>query len=169
MKRIPLTQGKITFVDDCDYEYLMNLESLYASFEGVWYACTRIKTKQVKIHRLIMERINPGFKGLIDHIDGNGLNNQRNNLRIATQSQNLANRGPQENNTSGYKGVYWDKERLKWVAIIEYQGTKSHLGRFDSEIEAAITYDIAAIRLFGEFARTNFPKENYRDIKPYGS
>lgn len=163
MKTIPLTQGQVALVDDEDYEFLIGFR-WFAYFNSYnWYA---VKKNSKRMHRLIMERIKPGFKGEIDHIDGNGLNNQRSNLRIATHSQNLANKGPQENNTSGYKGVSWDKEKQKWRAQIQYRGVISFLGYFDSEIKAAITYDYAALRLFGEFARTNFPRENYAHIKP---
>ena len=102
-----------------------------------------------------MERIKPGFKGDVDHIDGNGLNNQHSNLRIATRSQNLANRGSQENNTSGYKGVCWNKKLQKWIAKICIKGETIHIGCFIDKFEAARAYNIAAGRLFGEYAKLN--------------
>lgn len=92
-----------------------------------------------------------------DHIDLNPLNNLRNNLRIATQSQNQANKRKQKNTTSVYKGVAWFKLYSKWRAQIKKDGKVKHLGYYDDEILAAIAYDDAALRLHGEFAQLNFP------------
>jgi hypothetical protein len=88
----------------------------------------------------------------VDHIDGDGLNNRRNNLRVATSAQNGRNRGAQRNNTSGYKGVGWDKSRQKWTAQIKVNGKQKHLGRFDTPEAAHKAYCEAADRLHGKFA-----------------
>jgi gluconate kinase len=88
----------------------------------------------------------------IDHIDRNRLNCQRNNLRPATNSQNLANRGKNRNNTSGYKGVTWDKERRKWLAQIEVRGRNRCLGRYDDKEEAHVAYCVALRKHFAEYA-----------------
>jgi hypothetical protein len=91
----------------------------------------------------------------IDHLDGNGLNNQRSNLRFATKSENGMNRQKQENTTSIYKGVSWHKHNRKWVAYITINGKRSHLGYFISEVDAAKVYNQKAIELFCEFANLN--------------
>ncbi len=99
---------------------------------------------------------------LVDHIDGDGLNNQRDNLRPATRSQNSQNRGKTRKNTSGFKGVTWCKQSQKWRAQIEIGGGKVrkglNLGLFENKADAARTYDSAAKLHFGEFARLNFPE-----------
>lgn len=91
----------------------------------------------------------------IDHIDGNRDNNAIANLREATNGENLRNRGPQRDNTSGFKGVTWDRERGKWTAQINLRGKHHHLGRFDNKKDAARAYDLAAARLHGEYAYQN--------------
>ena len=95
----------------------------------------------------------------VDHIDGDTLNNRGCNLREATQAQNMANRGKQMNNTSGYKGVYLDKRRGTWCAKLEYHGKQLFLGSFSDKIAAAKAYDTKSIKLFDEFAYTNFKRE----------
>ncbi len=96
-----------------------------------------------------------GLLGRIDHVNGNGADNRRANLRIATRSQNGANRGPQKNNTSGYKGVSRDKQR--WQASITVMGVCHRIGGFDTPEEAAVAYDIRAREVFGEYAKLNLP------------
>lgn len=88
-----------------------------------------------------------------DHENCNTLDNRRRNLRIATNSQNGANRERLSNNTSGYKGVSWDKRRRKWHAYIYFNKKQIHLGFFDTAEQAYEAYCAAAIRLHGEFAR----------------
>jgi len=150
MKTIPLTQGKVALVDDEDYEFLNQFTWYGAESHGLWYAETKISGKNVKMHRLLI----PDAQ-MVDHEDQNGCNNQRHNLRPCTNSQNLANRGPTVNNTSGYKGVDWFERDQKWRARIMCKGTYSHLGYFDCKIKAAKAYNYAAKCLFGEFAKLN--------------
>ena len=95
----------------------------------------------------------------IDHIDGNGLNNQENNLRYSTHSQNMSNRGLDKNNKSGFKGVSWYQPSQKWQVKIAVQGKQKHLGYYSDIEEAARAYDAAAKELHGEFAWLNFPDE----------
>lgn len=112
----------------------------------------------VYMHRLIMAA-QPGTE--VDHADRNGLNNRRSNLRMATRSQNLQNRGSHTRggkpSTSQYKGVSWDKARSAWKTNINVNGRQEHLGRHPSEVEAAVAYDRRAREAFGSFAFLNFP------------
>jgi hypothetical protein len=96
---------------------------------------------------------------LVDHRNNDGLDNRRDNLRLATRSQNMYNKLKTKSKTSSrFIGVSFDKSRRKWEARIYYQGRKIWLGRFDSEIDAALAYDEAARKYHGEFARLNFPQ-----------
>lgn len=90
-----------------------------------------------------------------DHIDGNGLNNQRRNLRPCTTAQNAANQTQQKGRSSLYKGVSWRKGRNKWRAGIKVNGKQINLGDFTNETEAALAYNKAAAEHFKEFARLN--------------
>jgi len=92
-------------------------------------------------------------KGVLDHINGDRSDNSIENLRECSQRQNLANVGLRANNTSGAKGVYFDKARDKWAARIRKDGRKIMLGRFETKEEAANAYRQAAVREYGEFAR----------------
>lgn len=98
----------------------------------------------------------------VDHINGDPSDNRRANLRLATRSQNRVNTGPQSNNTSGYNGVSWHTRDQKWHAAISRVSPRGmhFLGSYASREEAARAYDAAAIELYGEFARLNFPDEH---------
>lgn len=162
MKQIELTQrsgyfkkAKYTLVDDADYEWLNQFNwCLFKNIaHKIFYAEAWIGDKQIKMHQLLMP--NPP-KGLTpDHKDGDGLNNQRENLRWATVSQQGQNRKLGSNNSSGFKGVSWSKRSKKWRVNIMHEGTPIHLGLFYSKIEAAKAYNEAAIKYFGEFAKIN--------------
>ena len=150
-KQIELSQGKVALVDDSDYQEI-NAHKWHAHFTGwSWYAGTRIDKKTIGMHSLIT-----GFTKT-DHIDGDGLNNKRNNLRYATTAQNAWNRKKQKTkSTSQFKGVWWNKEKENWQSAIRFFGKRIFIGGFDSEIEAAEHYDAMAKKLFGAFAKTNF-------------
>ena len=159
MKQIPLTGGRVALVDDEDFEFISKHKwhaNTHTYSRHLIYAKTRFHTKILLMHRLIM-----GAKEgeNIDHINGNGLDNRRCNLRIATHSQNGANQRARKGGTSRYKGVFWHKRDKRWVAKITSNKQIIHLGNFANEIKAAKTYDINAVLLFGEFARLNFPVE----------
>lgn len=115
------------------------------------------------MHRLIL---GAAPDDQVDHWNGNGLDNQRHNLRIASYSQQRANQGKQRNrltnrpSTSQYKGVCWDKSRSKWIASLGVRTNRRQLGRFASEEDAARAYDAAAVEEWGQFARLNFPVDN---------
>ncbi len=89
----------------------------------------------------------------VDHIDGNGLNNQRSNLRIATRAQNAHNTRRPKTNTSGHKGVYWSKCAKSWCAMICSNGKRKYLGLFDNVDEAGKAYEMEARLNHGEFYR----------------
>lgn len=107
----------------------------------------------VSMHRQILD---PDRNIQIDHIDGNGLNNQKYNLRLATNKQNSYNR-PSYKGSSKYKGVCWHKPSQKWLVQIQADGKLHYLGTYYSEEVAGRVYDEAAKEYHGEFARLNFP------------
>lgn len=108
----------------------------------------------IRLHRLIMNVVD-NSEICVDHIDSNGCNNRKSNLRTCTKGENHWNLKPRKNTSSKYKGVYYDKASQKWGAQITKNGEYHYLGRFDTEIAAATAYNNAATELFGEFARLN--------------
>jgi hypothetical protein len=108
------------------------------------------------VHQLL----NPDWE-LIDHRDGNGLNNTRRNLRRATDAQNCRD-SPQRRGASQFKGVTWVARNEKWRAVIAVCGKQTSLGYFEHEYDAARAYDAAALKHFGEFACINFPEASSR-------
>ena len=154
-KRIPLTKGAVAIVDDSDFDRLIQMGSWCLSSNGYAVHYTKIngQRKTLYMHRLIMDACYPLQ---VDHIDRDRLNNQRSNLRFATRSQNQANKNIQNNNTSAYKGVNWNKG--KWEARIRYKRVRVNLGRFSDPLRAALVYDAASRLLYNEFAGCNFPE-----------
>ena len=150
MKKIPLTQGKYAIVDNADFSLLNQFKWCLLH---TYAARTKYKPKKtVLLHRVILN--NPvGME--IDHINGDGLDNRRKNLRIVSHQQNLFNRRSNKNSSSVYRGVSWSKSNNKWHAFIQKNGVLFHLGHYSSEREAAMVYNKKAKELFGEFARLN--------------
>jgi len=145
-KIIPLTQGKVAIVDDEDYEYLNQFKWYARKHRNTFYAARNIyrngKQTVLSMHTAVMGR----KKGLeIDHINGNGLDNRRSNLRFVTHRQNLQNRHTAK--TSKYPGVNWSKIAHKWRAYIEINGKQIHLGYFNNEYEAYLAYQKAVEKL----------------------
>lgn len=155
MAEIPLTQGFVALVDDEDYEFLSQWSWCYKITKKGGYACrgTRIggKPKMYYMHRTIMDE--PACQ--VDHRNGNKLDNRRSNLRLATSEQNRQNQPKRSDNTSGFKGVSYDKNRGRWKATVRGR----LIGRFATAEEAARVCDREARLLYGEFAVLNFPKE----------
>jgi hypothetical protein len=136
-------------VDDDDYEKLKHF-----SWHVDKYGCVKRHTSSG--HELIYRKImNAPDDKEVDHIDGNRLNNQKSNLRLANSSQNKCNRGPRRDNKSGYKGVSWHKQRNKWTARIQAGKKYLSLGLFTSKEEAAKAYNQAAITYQNDFAYLN--------------
>lgn len=157
-KNIPLTKGKIALVDDDDYEWLYIFKWRWQPIHGIpGYAVRTSNGNRLYMHRVILN-LTCENKVEVDHINGNGLDNRRCNLRICNRMQNRRNCRPQSLNTSGYKGVY--HSRKKWRARIEVSGKKIDLGTYETAEEAAIAYDQAAKFYQGEFAWLNFPNRN---------
>jgi len=159
MKTIPLTKGKIALVDDVDYRWLSQLRWCCSSggYATNYYTDEHGGRHRRGMHRMIMTRMlgGPIPRNLTaDHINRDRLDNRRRNLRLATRTQNQANKGLQINNSSGYKGVNWHAG--KWETRITYQGKKLYLGRHISPVAAALVYDCAARLLYEEFAGCNF-------------
>ena len=151
LRYIPLTKNKFAIVDAADYEWLSGFRWHATCARGRSYAATVQGGKSISMHRLIM---NPPPGMVTDHINGNGLDNSRNNLRNCTPEQNRQNTRPRKK-SSQYIGVYPRGD--KWYAKIKHQGIVHYLGPFDTEIEAAKARDQKARELFGPYAWLNFP------------
>lgn len=158
--RVPVEGDYEAIVDAADYEVVARYRwRVLHRHNGKVYAHASITGGSLYMHRLIAGTP-AGYE--TDHINGNGLDNRRANLRIATRSQNSANMGkPRRPDgspaSSVYKGVTWVKGTRKWVAKITVSKRCKYLGSFASEVEAARAYDAAAEAAWGDFARLNFP------------
>jgi len=161
-RKIYLGDGFWTIVDPADYHWIGKFKWIYWGGGKNNYAVGELKighkkTKKVYMHRLIMRA--PKGK-LVDHGNGDGLDNRRANLRLATRSQNMMNRSKTKKKTSSrYIGVCFDKGCKRWRAAIRVRHKQRHLGSFKSEIAAACAYDNAARKYHKEFARLNFPED----------
>ena len=153
MKEIQLTQGKVALVDDEDFEWLNQWRWLYVSVGYAARMSGTEKRKMIYMHTMILNTPK-GMEG--DHINADKLDNRRLNLRNCSHAENNQNNRLRSNNTSGYKGVSRTKSGLKWRAYIKYNYKRKHLGEFDNIEDAARAYDAEAIKLFGEFAHSNF-------------
>lgn len=156
---IELTRDQITYIDDIDSDVLSFNWYAIRGRTG-FYAARGMRTKSNQkietLHRVIFSKVlgRPlSSEEIVDHINGNTLDNRRSNLRLATKQQNQFNRSKPQNNTSGYKGVTWNKNAEKWKAQIGHAGTTLYLGYFDTPEEAALAYEEKAKELFGEFYR----------------
>lgn len=160
MLQLPLPSEYIVLIDDADQLLIAGFSwrVMRTDNEDLQYAYAWNGNMHLLMHRLIA---GAGLREQVDHWNGNGLDNQRYNLRIASRGQNLANRGRQRNNRSSqYKGVCWDKNRNRWFAGIHVNGKTRNLGRHNNEEAAARAYDAAALETWGQFARLNFPVDN---------
>jgi hypothetical protein len=154
MKEIPLTQGKTALVDDADYGWLSEFKWRVGEGWNTYYALTNIylpdgRRTTRRMHRIIL---GVGNSDPIDHINHNGLDNRRSNLRLVTTSQNLMNGRIRRDNTSGVRGVYFQKARKTWVAQIKVRGRHFCLGSFKDKNDAINAYRVAQLHHHGEFA-----------------
>jgi hypothetical protein len=164
---VSLSQGMVAIVDPCDIDFVAQWRWFYFSGSNRSLTGYAVRNRRVGdpghkgvvyMHRELMG----AAKGLVvDHINGNGLDNRRVNLRIATHRQNCRNRrGAERNSTSEYLGVSWHKRAHKWAAFIcerrNRRCVSTYLGVFNSEAEAARAYDAEALLRFGRFASLNF-------------
>lgn len=149
MKKIPLTKGKFVIVDETDFN---DLNQHKWCLHSLGYAVRRSDGQYLLMHRVILG-VEPGIN--VDHIDGDKLNNRRMNLRLCNQSQNCANRRLNRNNTSGYKGVVWVPRLKKFQAQIQVNRVNYRLGCHVTAEQAAIAYNKAAKKYFGDFSLLN--------------
>ena|SRR5258708_2925659 len=160
MREIELSQGQTTTVDDEDFEKVNRFKwSLLCQSPRTRYAFRNVRVSgrritTLRLHRFILN-LEPGDPD-VDHVDGNGLNNVKANLQLATHQQNQCNQRKQLRKTSSrFKGVTWDRHAGEWKAQIKVKGKNHYLGCFAIEQEAAEAYDQAAVQFHNNFAKLN--------------
>jgi hypothetical protein len=167
-KKIPTTMGKFAIVDESDYEELSkhkwHLKKVIRT-NNINYYVRRTNRSGVGPSTIYMHRQLMGYKDQleIDHINGNGLDNRRSNIRFCTKSQNMRNRCNTGKNKTGYKGVFQDKRlnHMDYIAHLRLGKILKQSRRFRSLIDAAKAYDKMALEHYGEFANINFPIKEY--------
>lgn len=156
---IPLSQGLVAVVDDADVGRVLAAGKWSASVrENTAYATRTVRKADGGKTTIRLHNFLTGWS-YVDHVNGNGLDNRRSNLRAADSITNAQNVGRRAHNTSGFKGVTWHRRAGKWMAQIVVSGHRIHLGYFADPTEAAKAYDAAAIEHFAAFARPNFEDE----------
>ena len=163
-RRIPLNQGKYAIVDSDDYERLRKYKWYVSKRSNTFYAIRhkwlpeQKRHTTVSMHREIIEVPDGMF---VDHINHRGLDNRKANVRPATPADNARNaRYPKRKNaTSKYRGVWYNKKKKRFRAVIGINNTRKIIGNYKNEIDAAKAYDKAAKKYYGEFAMLNFPED----------
>jgi hypothetical protein len=155
-----LPTGHAALVDSTDWPVVNQYSWAASTGEwGVYVIANTVKPDgrrtMIKLHRLLLDAPR---NLLVDHVNHDGLDNRRANLRLCNTSQNGGNSRMSRNNTSGYKGVGWHKQKGKWRAYIGVDRKLRHLGLFDDPWEAAQAYNVAALEAWGEFAFLNIRK-----------
>lgn len=157
---VPLSAGKVALISPEDAERVLAYKW---SYHGAGYACRNSYERRddgaVKRGKIMLHRFIAGAPNCmdVDHENGDGLNCQRYNLRVATRAQNIANAGKRKGCIGQFKGVSFRRHRGKWRAEITTGGQRKHLGYFVTDEAAARAYDRAALAAWGEFAWLNFP------------
>ncbi len=159
IKYIPLSRGMFAIIDECEYDNISRFNWYIKESHGVYYAQRNLlingKRNTQKMHRFIMD----APKGIqVDHINHNGLDNRKENLRLCTHGQNQMNSRSRKGSSSQYKGVIKTKVGKPWAAHYQFNNKVHRIGGFNSEIEAALAYDEIVSKKFGEFAYLNFPQ-----------
>lgn len=157
-KYIPLTQGKVAIVDDADYDLLSKFKWQFVknSKFGTGYAVRTVwneshdKRIALAMHNAVMV---PPEGLVVDHVYGNQLDNRKSNLRITTREHNAMNLSTPRNNTSGFKGVKWQKSDKRWIAYIGFQNRAIYLGCFSDIKDAIAARQVAELRYFGKYRR----------------
>jgi len=152
---VPLTKGYTAIIDADDAWLVCGWNWCANVFKNTVYAArgevTTGKKKTIALHRVITSAPDALH---VDHRNGDGLDNRKSNLRLVTRSQNMSNRRVNQNNTSGFKGVSWNKRKSKWQSQIQQNRSRKRLGYFHTPEEAHAAYCEASARLHGEFGRT---------------
>lgn len=142
MEEIKINKGFVVLIDKENLNKIMNMKWYVVKKGSIYYAAHTYyykgKSKRLYMHRYLMDETNPKIH--VDHINGNGLDNRKLNLRSVTAIENGRNRGKQSNNKSGYKGVYWNKQKNKWHSVLRHMGKKIHLGFYDDAKSASESY-----------------------------
>jgi hypothetical protein len=148
MKVVPVAGGHEALVDDEDYELVAQHRWRLAKggYARTWMPMIRGRRASVSMHRLLVPA------QVVDHVNGNGLDNRRGNLRPATPAENARNRRKLCAATSQYRGVSWNERRGAWKSSVYHAGRRYFLGYFTNELDAAEAYQEKAKELFGEFA-----------------
>lgn len=155
-REVPLTKGYVALVDEEDYALVSRFKWMLNGNPKKRACCYAVTSddSRVAMHRMI---IGARAGQVIDHANGDGLDNRRANLRPCTQQQNMRNRRISKNNQSGFKGVYRRAGERRFAAALTVDKKQITVGWYDTALEAGVAYDLAAKQLFGEFARLNFP------------
>lgn len=158
VKAITISDGTEVIVDSDDYEKLTKYKW---SANGNGYAVRGVHIGNRKYRKIYMHReiLNVKSSEIVDHVNGNKFDNRKENLRVVTPSQNAVNAGRRKNNSSGYKGVFYESRRDKWRAEIKVNYRSVFLGYFDNKEDAAKAYNKAALKHHGEYAKFNKVKE----------
>lgn len=151
--KIPLTRGKSVIIDADDTKKVLQYKWVTLKAGTRFYAATLDEHRVYLLMHRLLTNVSPDVQ--VIHLNDDGLDNRRINLRLASRSQKGANHNRSRNNTSGYKGVYWHQRAGKWAAHIKHNYKAIHLGLFVSKEEAATAYDTAALHYFSRFAKTN--------------
>lgn len=154
MREIVLSKGKVAFVDNDDYERLSEFKWCYNNY-AIRTVHKGKTAKRIIMHRSILGLDNAPEFTYVDHINGNKLDNRKVNLRIANHTTNGQNRKNSVKNTTGFKGVHFVARLGKFYATLRIDRKKTYLGAFLCPRRAAIAYNRAAIKYYGEFARLN--------------
>lgn len=158
MQKINLKNGKSILVDDDDFErvkdFRWHFQPPTGGENGGKARATAWRSKKIYMHHMIVGQ--PVDRRMsVDHVNGNGLDNRKENLRFATARQQRQNSAIRRDNVSGFKGIRFRRDRRKFVSTLMLDGKRINLGEFNTAIEAAVAYNEAAIKFFGKFARVN--------------